>query len=52
MENVVFTLLCAIVGGTLANLNVNVSDLRFWIILGCVGGANICGYISGMKKNI
>ena len=51
MEKSIYIILCAVVGGTLAKLNANISDWRFWIILGCVCGANICGYISGMKNN-
>jgi len=52
MERIVYILLCAIVGGTLAKLDINISDWRFWIVLGCVCASNICGYISGIKTNI
>ena len=49
METLVYIFLCAIVGGTLANVDVDISDWRFWVVLGCVCCANICGYIKGMK---
>lgn len=50
MEKFIYMLLCGVVGGTLAVVDVNISSWYFWIILGCVCGSNICGYISGMKK--
>ena len=51
MEKIIYILLCAIVGGTLAELDANVSDWSFWIVLGCMCASNICGHISGMKSN-
>lgn len=52
MEKMVYIILSGIVGYILAKADVNISDWRFWVILGCMCGANICGYISGMKSNI
>ena len=51
MMNFIYILLCAITGGVLATVNINTSDWQFWVILGCVAGSNICGYISGIKNN-
>lgn len=50
MEKAVYVALCGIVGGILADVNINISNWRFWFILGVMCAANICGYISGMKK--
>ena len=49
MSRFIYMLLCAIVGGVLASANVRVSNWQFWVVLGCVIGAHICDYITGMK---
>jgi hypothetical protein len=51
MNSFVYMLLCAITGGVLAATDVSISNWQFWVILGCVCGARISGYISGMKSN-
>lgn len=51
MEKIVYVVLCAVVSFILAKMNVGISDLRFWVVLGCMCASNICGYISGMKSN-
>ncbi len=45
--NYIYYLLCAITGGVLSTANVTLSNWRFWVILGCVIGAYVCGRVNG-----
>ena len=43
IDYIVFTFLCAIYGVASATANIKMKSWEYWIILGCIVGAFLCG---------
>lgn len=40
---IIYLILCVVVSVTCSMSNIYIKDIRYWIFLGCVIGAYICG---------
>ena len=49
MVNIIYLFLVSFSSAVLASMNVRTSDWQFWVLLTCMCGSNICGFINGMK---
>lgn len=50
MGSGLFVLLTTLTGFTLAKMDVSIFTWNFWVIIGCMCGAYVCGIIEGKDK--
>ena len=43
MANFIYIFLCALYGAVTITIDIGIKDWQYWVMLGCVVGAYICG---------